>query len=281
MKISQALLWAKKEFLKADIQNQRISLESEILLAHVLKVTREWLHTWSSKEIDEMHLKEFELLIKKRLNHIPVAYLTSEASFYSRSFYVDERVLIPRPETELLIELVSSIIEKKQVQKIAEIGTGSGIIPITLALKYPHIKIVATDISQAALEVAQINLTRFHTPQNYLSDRIDLICTHLLDQVDQNFDLLISNPPYIAKNYPLESDVLYEPKNALFGGEKGDEILKEIIELASERNIRLIACEMGYDQKLSMQQHLKEYGYQGDFYQDYNQIDRGFIAIKI
>ena len=162
MTVAQALMWAKRELIASN-KTLRVGLESEILLAHVMGVTRQWLHTWGEKQVEEDQFKDFQELISKRISHIPIAYLIQSASFYSRDFYVDSSVLIPRPESELLIDNLDFYIREYNVARVAEIGVGSGVLSITLALKYPHLQIVATDISKDALEVASVNLERFST----------------------------------------------------------------------------------------------------------------------
>ncbi|MCE3038619.1 peptide chain release factor N(5)-glutamine methyltransferase [Helicobacter anatolicus] len=280
MKINEALLKAKKYLLQSSIINLRPSLESEILLAYVLKTTREWLHTWGDQLLHEDDFEKFWHYIELRKNNYPVEYITHQAGFYSKNFYVNSNVLIPRPETELLINSVDFFIQHYQLKNIVEIGTGSGAIAITLALKYPDINIIATDISLQALEVAQVNIEKFHTTQNNLKNKITLLHTNLIDSVQNDIDLLISNPPYIAKDYPLEPHVLLEPHTALFGGERGYEILLQIIQESQKRGVRFLACEMGYDQKEVLQNALTEVGYKADFYKDFAGIDRGFVAQK-
>ncbi|CBG39457.1 peptide chain release factor N(5)-glutamine methyltransferase [Helicobacter mustelae] len=280
MKISQALLEAKKQLLQHSIP--RPLLESEILLGFVLKTTRQTLHAWGDREIAPKDLDHFFEALNLREQGNPIEYITKEASFYEHIFYVDHRVLIPRPETELLIDAVDFLLQEHGVKNIAEVGVGSGIISITLALKYKDISLIATDISKDALDVATCNIAHFHTQENNLKNKIKLVHTNLLDGVKKDsLDLLIANPPYIARSYPLEPHVLLEPHCALFGGERGDEILLELIEVASTNKIKFLACEMGFDQKESLQEALKKAGYRADFYQDYAGLDRGFVAKKI
>ncbi len=279
MTVAQALMWAKRELIASN-KTLRVGLESEILLAYVMGVTRQWLHTWGEKQVEQEQFREFQELITKRISHIPIAYLIQSASFYSRDFYVDSSVLIPRPESELLIDNLDFYIREYNVKKVAEIGIGSGVLSITLALKYPHLQIVATDISKDALEVASVNLERFSTADFDLKKCIELKHTSLLDGIEDKFDLLISNPPYIAKGEKLDLDVLSEPHIALFGGEEGDEILGEIIALSASRNIAILACEMGYNQRQSIQKKLESFDYKPGFYRDYARLDRGFIACR-
>ncbi len=278
MTITEALSWGR-DLLAS--QNQRALLESQILLSFTLGVERVWLHTWGDKEIEQEHLHCYQSYVKRRQNNEPIEYITQKAGFYSREFFVDSRVLIPRPETEILVDLAISLIKKHSIKRVVEIGVGSGIISISLALHYPHLQIIATDISKKALEIANHNLSLFHTQDNGLKDQITLVHTNLLQGVDGDFDLLVSNPPYIANHYPLDPCVLKEPHCALFGGNRGDEILQSIINLAHQRNIPLMVCEMGYDQKKSLQNILSQRGFSSEFYQDLSHLDRGFIAKRI
>lgn len=280
MNVFEALSYAKREFLnKGCDKYARIGLESEILLSFAMDCTREWLHTWGDREIEACELDIFKECISRRNSGEPIEYITQSASFYGHTFYVDERVLIPRPESEILIEKARVIIADNAIKNIAEIGTGSGIISIVLGMLCPDINIIATDISDLAIEVAQSNIEQFNTRSNKLEERIHLVHTNLLDGVEGEIEFLVSNPPYIARDYPLEKNVLYEPKTALFGGVLGDEILKDIIKLARDRNIKFLACEMGYDQKESLEAYLKECGYEAVFYQDLSGLDRGFVAL--
>lgn len=272
MKISKALLWGRDEL--STQPNISINLESELLLAFVLGTTREKIHIWGDREISPQLFQHYQKCILKRKSNVPLAYITNSISFYSEEFFVDERVLIPRPETEILIDQISIWIERIQIKKIIEVGIGSGIISIILALKFPALEIIATDISQDAIEVARINIEKFKGIKN----RIHLMHTDLLKDVDEEVDLLISNPPYIAKKYPLESSVLKEPHCALFGGDRGTEILERLITECYAKRIKMIACEIGYDQKVVLEKYLKSQGYEAYFFKDYSNLYRGFIA---
>jgi release factor glutamine methyltransferase len=248
----------------SDIPNK----EARILLAHYLKKDQIWLLT---HENDEVEIDGYFRLIDKRAKNEPIEYITNSANFYSREFYVDSRVLIPRPETELLVDEVISTCKGLKAPSIVEIGTGSGIIAIMLALMLPDANITAIDISQGALDVAKKNAEKFA-----LKDRITFIQSDLLDNVkDKNFDVLVSNPPYIANDESLHVGLSYEPNLALFGGIKGDEILKNIFYLAKQRNVSCLLCEMGYDQKTNVKNFAKEHNI--NFYKDLAGLDRGFI----
>lgn len=248
------------------------------MLAFALGVGREWLHAWGEREVESEALARFEGYIARRKSHEPFEYITQSAGFYSREFFVSHGVLVPRPESELLIDKAREVIARSGVKRVGEIGVGSGVLAITLALECPDISVVATDISQDALTIAQTNIARHHTQSNRLKERITLKHASLLDGIEEQIDLLISNPPYIAQGYALDASVMQEPHCALFGGVVGDEILLEIIALARERGIEHLICEMGYDQRESLSRALGEAGFEAEFYQDYALWDRGFVA---
>ena len=244
--------------------------EASLLLSFSLHVEPIWLmgHDEDIMDIPADFLEN----IKRRENHCPLEYLLNSASFYSRDFYVDARVLIPRPETEILVDKVISTCRDMDKPSIVEIGVGSGIISIMLSTLLLNAKVIATDISQDALDVARINAKR-----HSVEDKIKFIKCNLLDGVYEKIDILVSNPPYIKKDEVLDKNLSYEPDLALFGGEKGDEILKKIIDEAIRREVKILACEMGYDQKDKIKNYLKQYNLNAKFYQDLSGVDRGFI----
>ena len=153
-----------------------------------------------------------------------------------------------------------------------EVGVGSGIISIMLAKTFVNAKIIAVDISQAAIDIAKINIEKFN-----LGDRIELRLGSLLEPINEHIDYLVSNPPYIANNAALESNLSYEPQNALFGGDIGDEIIKELLDEVLSRNINFFSCEIGYDQKDKIQNYLNKKSFEKlEFYKDFSDFDRGF-----
>jgi len=269
MTIKESLQWAKRQLIESC---ERPQYEAELLLAYHLNKDRMYLITHEYDEVENIGL--FEKIIERRAVNEPYEYIVGSASFYDIHLAVEPGVLIPRPETEILIDLVSSIIEKEKFTSIAEIGVGSGAISIVLARKFPDLKIVATDICETPLKVAGKNIRTFG-----LEDQIILKKSNLIDEVDEKIELLVSNPPYIAEDFILKSNVLdYEPKEALFGGRVGDELLKQIIIDAKERGIPYLACEMGYDQKEPIQVFVNEIGVKFiKFYKDLAGFDRGFI----
>jgi len=233
---------------------QRPQFEAELLLAHHLGKDRTWLMIHDRDEVAD--IEGFEELVARRAAHEPYEYIVGKASFYDIHLAVEPGVLIPRPETEILIDRVADIIEKEQITRIAEIGVGSGAISVVLARKFPQLKIVATDICDTPLKVAAQNIAKYE-----LQAQIALRKSNLIDAVSESVELVVSNPPYIAEDFLLESNVVdYEPKEALFGGRVGDELLKQIIVDVKKRGIRWLACEMGYDQKAPIADFVKEVG---------------------
>lgn len=269
MTIREALSWAK---VQLKVACERPQFEAELLLAYHLKQDRMYLMTHDNDSV--AHSENFEQLIQRRAANEPYEYIAGEASFYDIHLAVEEGVLIPRPETEILIDLVSEIIEEENITQIAEIGVGSGAISVVLARKFPTLNIIATDICDTPIQVAGKNIETFG-----LGEQIALRKSNLIDEVPETLELVVSNPPYIAEDFLLESNVAdYEPKEALFGGNVGDELLKEIIMDVKARDIRYLACEMGYDQKDPLQDFVNKIGVEYiKFYQDLAGFDRGFI----
>ncbi len=261
MRIEEALRWAQERL--RDVA-ERPLLEAEILLSHAIGEERVYLHTHPRKVIDTTLFRRW---VERRALHEPIEYIVGEVSFYGESFLIEPGVLIPRPETEILIDEVAKRLEGEE--RVAEIGVGSGVIAITLAKMFPKLQITATDINPKALSLAKKNMDRFGV-------HIDLVHTSFLDGVKGEFDVIVSNPPYIRKGYPLAKNVaMYEPKEALFGGERGEETLLRIIDIFYASEAKMLACEIGYDQKEVIEAYIKEGSC--TFYKDLAGFYRGFI----
>jgi release factor glutamine methyltransferase len=261
-----------KEALREGSIQLKNSKEARILLSHYLQKDALSLILIEDRILDNP--QAYFNLIKRAINHEPIEYITNKVSFYSQEFHIQKGVLIPRPETEILIDKTLKIAKKLKHPRIAEIGVGSGIISIMIARAIKDITIVATDISQEALDIAKINAQTFG-----VADKITFIHTPYIPDVHTPYDIIVSNPPYIAKASSLEKNLAYEPDIALFGGEVGDEILKNIIDLTTYQPTCTLCCEMGYDQKDSLQTYLREKGFFDiEFYQDWSDFDRGFTA---
>jgi release factor glutamine methyltransferase len=249
----------------------RASREAQLLLMYHLNVDELWLIT-----NQDAHVKESDELLKlvqRRAKNEPLEYITSRVSFYSEEFFIAQGALIPRPETELLIdEVLKNIADKNARLTIAEVGVGSGIISVMLAKFLPNAKIIAVDISEAALRVAEKNIHLFG-----VGERVELRLGSFLEPINEQIDYLVSNPPYIANDAILETNLSYEPQNALFGGVVGDEMIRELLDEALNRNINFFTCEIGYDQKDRILTYLKDKSFaEIEFYKDYSNFDRGF-----
>lgn len=267
--IVKDLLREMTELLSPHIE--RASREAQLLLMAHLNVDELWLITHQNSEVDDT--KELFEWVKRRTNNEPFEYITNRVSFYSEEFFIKEGALIPRPETELLIDEVFKTYEDKNASlTFVEVGVGSGIISIMLAKHYPNVRFIAVDISQAALDIAEVNIKKFG-----LSDRIELRLGSLLEPIDEPIDYLVSNPPYIEDGIDLESNLSYEPQNALFGGKVGDELIQQLLDGVLKQKIKFFTCEMGYDQQDRIQTYLKDKNFKSiEFYKDYSDFDRGF-----
>ena len=249
----------------------RAPREAQLLLMFFLDVDEMWILTNQNTEIKDV--EELFELVSRRAKNEPLEYITNKVSFYSEEFYIDEGALIPRPETELFIdEVIKRIPDKNANITFAEVGVGSGIISIMLAREFKNSKFIAVDISQKAIDVAKKNISKFG-----LQDRIELRLGSLLEPISEDIDYLISNPPYIAADALLESNLSYEPQNALFGGDIGDEIIGQLLDEVLNRNINFFTCEMGYDQKNKIASKLNDKTFTTlEFYKDLSDFDRGF-----
>ena len=223
--------WTAGYFQQHGIPNPR--LDAEVLLGHLLKKSRLQLYLHFEMPVFQEHLTPFRELIKKRITHTPVSYLTNHKEFMSLDFYVDERVLIPRPETEQLVETILTA-ETENFQRLLELGTGSGVIATSLAVQRPEWEIVATDISEPALAVARKNAethactTRIKFLSGDLFEPVETIC----ENGGAPFDWIVCNPPYIknTERDTLRPDVRdHEPEIALFAGDDGLDVMRRLI----------------------------------------------------
>nr|WP_321268604.1 peptide chain release factor N(5)-glutamine methyltransferase [uncultured Sulfurimonas sp.] len=250
---------------------QRATREAQLLLMKHLKKDELWLITNQNSEVLDVQ-RVFQWADRRAKNE-PLEYITNSVSFYSQEFYIAAGALIPRPETELLIDdVLKNFPDTDADITFVEVGIGSGIISIVLAQHYKNAKFIAVDISADALCIAKINIEKFK-----MQERIELRLGSLLEPVSEDIDYLVSNPPYIANDAILESNLSYEPQNALFGGSVGDEIIQNLLDEVLKRNINFFTCEIGYDQKDKIRNYLKNEDFDKlEFYKDYSEFDRGF-----
>jgi len=232
MILREALNFTKQSLSESEIPEAL--LEAELLLCHILNISRTQLYTSTEKELKDSEFILLNQLIRRRLLHEPTAYILQQRGFYRSNFYVDHRVLIPRPETELLVEraidFTSIHLPTKHMFKIADIGTGSGAIATSLALALPKVIIYATDISGQALKVACQNFQHHN-----VHHRIIPLQGNLLAPLPEMVDVIVANLPYIAKNEiaALAPEInSFEPIIALDGGQDGtDQICNLLYQL--------------------------------------------------
>lgn len=212
-------------------------LDAQVILAYALKRDRAWLLAHGSDAIPSISAFRFKWLIARRRRNMPVAYLTHEKEFFGRPFLVNRHVLIPRPETELLVEhALGTIRTNGSIHTIVDAGTGSGCIAVTLACELAHVKIAATDMSGKAILAARQNAAR-----HGVADRITFLHGNLLEPARQLLDrntLVISNPPYLLPS-EISRDLAHEPRLALYGGTDGLSAYRELyqqIALIPERS---------------------------------------------
>lgn len=243
------------------------TLDAEILLSHVLKVDRSYLYTWPEKNILPEEEKQFFRLAEKRCQAEPIAYLIGHREFWSMDFTVTPAVLIPRPETECVVEFILQKIPGKQAF-LADLGTGSGVIALSLAKEKPHWEIFATDISEEALTIAKKNAA--HLGLTHVKFFSGDWCDAL---PNQKFDCIVSNPPYIAEKDPHydKKNLRFEPALALFSEEDGYRDLKKIITQAKHylKEGGQLFLEHGFSQAEKINSFLHDSGYtQIEHYRD-------------
>ncbi len=221
--LREALLWGEQALAQSALDSPR--LDAEILLSHALGITRVQLHAHPQGQLSPTELARYHQLIERRARREPVAYIVGHKEFYGLDLFVDERVLIPRPETELLVEKAIEIGQRQSV--VADVGTGSGAIAVSLAVHLPQILVYATDASPAALEIAARNCRR-----HGVEDRVHLLQGHLLEPLPEPVDLIVANLPYVSQaelaQLPPEINC-YEPREALNGGPDGLDHIRRLL----------------------------------------------------
>jgi len=256
MDIRQALANATQALSKT---SDSARLDAELLLAHCLQKTRTYLFTWPEKNLTAAQSECFNALLTQRLTGHPIAHLTGTREFWGLELQVTPDTLIPRPDTELLVEIALAHLEKKAdeqtgkkaQQSLLDLGTGTGAIALAIASEHPHLHITATDIDAATLAVAQRNAAQHHcnTIRFLQSDWFQALAT-LPD--NDRFDMIVSNPPYIANDDPhlQQGDVRFEPDRALTSGDDGLHDIRHLIQNAKShlKTGGWLFIEHGYDQ---------------------------------
>ena len=273
----------KKAFI--DLKSKNIEsalLDSEILMSKVLKEDRSSVLLNSERSLSNQDYKNFRELISNRLKFKPIAYLTGQKSFWKYEFEVNNKVLIPRPDSELIVEQVLKICQNKQKIKILDVGVGSGCLILSILKERKHFSGVGVDLSKDCINVCKINATKLR-----VQNRLKLFKTDI-DNFDLGkYDLIVSNPPYIKKLdlKKLHKDVInYEPKLALDGGLDGLSKIRKVIKKSSELvklNGKLI-IEIASDQKKMVKKILIENGFfVNKVAKDLSKNDRCIISTKI
>lgn len=241
------------------LEKREARIEARALAGHAWQVDTAWLIAHDTDPLGDPQVTIFQSLLARRLVGEPVAYILGEKEFYGRMFKVTPDVLIPRPETELLVEIALKCLPNERPARILDIGTGSGCIALSLALERPDCSVTAVDLSARALTIAQENARRLHA-------QVRLLQSNLFDSLgDARFDLIISNPPYIPASDPhlRQGDVRFEPKLALTAGAEGLDTLKPLVRTAPN-HLELggwLMLEHGWDQQDSCHSLLVESGF--------------------
>lgn len=256
-------------------------LDVETLLQKVLGVDRLYILLNLERVLSEDEEQLFNKFINERLNNRPIAYIVGNREFMGLDFFVKEGVLIPRPDTEVLVEEVIKLAKKKDAKNILDIGTGSGAITVSLAKYLENVKVTSVDISDIALEIGKRNAI-----SNEVDDRINFVKSDLFTNIDKEmkFDIIVSNPPYIKREVieTLDKQVKdYEPYNALEGGVDGLDFYRAITKQAKNylKKGGILAYEVGHDQSEDVSKLMEMDGYTNIYtLKDLQQIDRVVIG---
>lgn len=244
------------------LSNREARSEAELLLMRAMGISRARLIAHPELAAEAESNARYRDALRRRLAGEPIAYILGEREFYGSVFKVSEAVLIPRPETELLVDLALQRIDELSDARVLDLGTGSGAIAIAIALQRPNVAVTAVDASQDALRVAKLNCDWLLGNQQ----RVRLTHSNWFAQLDHTtFDLIVSNPPYVANGdaHLASGDVRFEPGQALLGGEDGLDHLRRII-AASPKHLKhggWLLCEHGYDQADSCRHLLQQAGF--------------------
>lgn len=245
-------------------------LDAELILARVLDTERTTLHAYPNRRLTRQQVFHANNWLNKRLNRVPLAYIFHEKEFFGRKFYINESVLVPRPETEALIEVTKELTQNDD--KILDVGTGSGIIPATLKLELPKtVEIFASDISLHALAVANLNIKRLTSKEIQLfeSNLLDKIPSEILSQIT----ILTANLPYVDRNwvnFEAQNELHHEPQIALYAEKNGLELIFSLLEQAQFLpNLRTIILEADPQQFEQIEQKAAQLGFQKIKSKDY------------
>ena len=269
MQINDAFKYAKQ---KLDSSNSR-RIDSEILLCSILNCNRTKLYAYPDKVLSFDDKKKYKELINKRSEGYPIAYLTKQKEFWGHTLHINDNILIPRPETELLVEKALKLTSIFSLNKILELGTGSGAIAIAIASEKPNVNIKATDIKDNIIKIARKNADLYEIKN------IKFVKSNWFSDIKKNnFDLIVSNPPYVSGDDPVlrNSDIRFEPVSALVSGNDGLDDLKKIIRESSNylKNNGWLVVEHAYDQGAKVRKLFLENKFTSKTIKDYNKLER-------
>lgn len=264
MQISEAMTWGEKELFKKNIENSRMEtlwILSSSLSSSPLNPLN--LYAERKKTLKKSEWFDYRKKISLRRNHLPLAYILGVQEFFGLKFFVNPQVLIPRSETEILVQnALNQYLSEKQIT-ILDVGTGSGNISIALAKHLPNSKIFATDLSKKTLKIAEKNAVL-----NGVRDKIFFLNGHLFEPIKKmnlEFDLIISNPPYVAEDdyNQLQEEVKKEPPRALLGGKKGLDLIARLIQKSPHylKKNGFLMLEIGYNQSEEVKMMMKNSGF--------------------
>ncbi|RNF52791.1 peptide chain release factor N(5)-glutamine methyltransferase [Marinomonas hwangdonensis] len=276
MRIDELLKGATKRLISV---SETAQLDAQLLLAHVLEVSTAYFYTWPDKMVESAEIGGFDGLLERREQGEPVAYLLGHQAFWSLDLEVSPCTLIPRADTERLVEVALSVFEAKKAHRVLDLGTGTGAIALALAAEWPNSRLVGVDLIDDAVALAQRNASR-----NQLNNAM-FVQSRWFDALNTNqlFDLIVSNPPYIdpCDEHLSQGDVRFEPKTALVADNHGMADIEHIIQQAPKYMMpnAYLMFEHGYDQALPVQQRLRQAGFVSvESFQDLGGNDRVTIG---
>ena len=271
----------KGQLILKDNKIKSAELDSEILMSQAIRKDKKYIILNYNKKIKKKDLKYFDFLIQERVKKKPIAYLTKKKDFWKYEFLIDKNVLIPRPDTEVLVEQILELTKNKASMRILEIGVGSGCIILSILKEKKKFFGTGIDISTKSLKISEINSLKLG-----VNRRLKLFKSNIDNFNSGKYDLIISNPPYIKKNFLkcLEKDISFEPVEALDGGIDGLSETRKIIIKSSEliKKKGYLFLEIGFDQKNKVKKILENNGfYIKKVIKDLSNHDRCIVSIKI
>ena len=279
MNIETAL--KKGQLILKDNKIKSAVLDSEILMSQAIRKDKKYIILNYNKKIKKKDLKYFDFLIQERVKKKPIAYLVKKKEFWKYEFLIDKNVLIPRPDTEVLVEQILELTKNKACMRILDIGVGSGCIILSILKEKKNFFGTGIDISTKSIKISEINSRKLG-----VNRRLKLFKSNIDNFNTGKYDLIISNPPYIKKNYLkcLEKDISFEPVEALDGGVDGLSETRKIIIKSSEliKKKGYLFLEIGFDQKNKVKKILENNGfYIKKVIKDLSNHDRCIVSIKI